>query len=459
LESLVDRAGPILRKKEDNVKTAAYKSLADYWKDKKREFIDSCDRCGACMEVCPIISWTQLGKDDSVTAAERFLSFLETGKDAEAIKDFMTSCLKCGYCAEVCSLGPKLHHTAKDFVYSDLEDRGYGIMKVVAELPENPESIWKFFSAISPKPQDRYENWLMKIPENPPQTDLVYYASCATAAFTDWMFDMLNIIKMTGRDFLAISPFDNDLCCGCMHMMSGQMAIAEERSRKLVAALSKFKPKLVVLGCLHTHWWLRDYVIDFAPFDFKVQNEIQFIADNLDRLPFKKRNGEVTVAYHDSCGIGKWTREWDAPRKVLNAIPGVKYVELPRNRNNAACCGLAAPKDLQDKMLCDRLDEVKKAGATLFTSVCVGCNMGYMRHEEKYGISSKNVVCFVAESLGINTKDVILEYTKMGAPDLIAPVVRENIERTAYVNYTEEQTRKLLKRYLYPPRTMGLHDE
>jgi len=439
--------------------TAAYKSLRDYWKDKKLEFIDSCTHCGKCMEVCPIQGYTQLAADDPVTAADRFLSFLETGQDVEAIADFMTHCLKCGYCAEVCAMGPHLHHIAKDFVYSDLEDLGHGIKKVIAEIPENPESIWKFYTAISPKPQDYYDNWLMEIPENPPQVDLVYFASCATAGFSDWLFDMLDITKMTGHEFVAISPFDNDLCCGCMHMMTGLMDIAERRSKALVDALAKFKPKLVVTGCLHTHWWLRDFVKDFYPYDFEVQNEVQFIADNLDRLPFKQTNDEVTVAYHDSCGIGKWTREWDAPRKILDAMPGVKYVELPRNRNNAACCGLAAPKELQDNMICSRLEEVKNAGATIFSTICVGCSMGFMRHEKEYGITSNTLMSFVAERLGIGNKSVLNEYIKMGDPELIYPVVLEHIKRTPFVDYSEEQVKKLLKRYFFAPRTMGLHDE
>jgi len=441
------------------VTTAPYKSLRDYWKDKKQEFIDSCDHCGKCMEVCPTRGYTQLADDDPVTAAERFLSFLETGEDVEAMADFMFHCLKCGYCAEVCSMGTHLHHTAKDFAYSELEDLGYGIEKIKAEVPENPEQIWKFFSAISPKPEDRYDNYLTQIPENPPQVDLIYVVSCGTAGFTDWLFDMMDIIKATGRDFVALSPFHNDLCSGCMHMMNGQMDISERRTKHMIDTLSKFKPKTVVFGCLHAHWWMQGWVPEFYPYDFKVQNEVQFIADNLDSLHFKEKDEKVTVAYHDSCGIGKWTREWDAPRKILNAMPGVNYVELPRNRNNAACCGLAAPKELQDSMICDRLDEVKKAGATVFSSVCVGCMMGYRRHQDEYGINSNLIMSYVADQLGTANKDMIGEYTKMGDPELIYPVVLENIKRTPFVDYSEEQVKKLLKRYLFPPRTLGLHDE
>ena len=44
-----------------------------------------------------------------------------------------------------------------------------------------------------------------------------------------------------------------------MRMMAGMRDVAERRSKEIVDALSKFKPKLVVTGCLHTHWWLRGW--------------------------------------------------------------------------------------------------------------------------------------------------------------------------------------------------------
>jgi len=82
-------------------------------------------------------------------------------------------------------------------------------------------------------------------------------------------------------------------------------------------------------------------------------------------LKFKKPL-DLRLTYHDSCGISRLCDPWipwkgergwmgtvspplkrrrgreglyAQPRNILNAIPGVNFVEMPRIRENAFCCG------------------------------------------------------------------------------------------------------------------------
>ena len=82
-----------------------------------------------------------------------------------------------------------------------------------------------------------------------------------------------------------------------------------------------------------------DYPLYVGPLPFEVVHLTELLVEHLDKIEL----GELaeTVTYHDPCRLGRYLGIYDEPRMVIQAIPGIKLVEMRKNKANALCCGSA----------------------------------------------------------------------------------------------------------------------
>jgi heterodisulfide reductase subunit D len=122
-----------------------------------------------------------------------------------------------------------------------------------------------------------------------------------------------------------------------------------------------------------------NFLIPDLNIDFETVHTIELLDDLI-------KKGELTienefnkkVTYHDPCHLGRHVGEYDAPRSVLNAIPGVEFVEMPQTREHSMCCGsgggyksAARVDSLQIGWL--RVQQGLGTGAETLTSTCPFC--------------------------------------------------------------------------------------
>jgi len=104
----------------------------------------------------------------------------------------------------------------------------------------------------------------------------------------------------------------------------------------------------------------------------------QYLAGLLKEEKFSLQHIKKRVAFHDPCYLGRHQGEYEAPRSILAAVPGLELVEMPRNRKNAWCCGAGggvqeAFEEYSQWIAAERFEEIKHVKAELLITSRPGC--------------------------------------------------------------------------------------
>jgi Fe-S oxidoreductase len=97
------------------------------------------------------------------------------------------------------------------------------------------------------------------------------------------------------------------------------------------------------------------------------------------KIKLNRVESEDTVyTYHDPCYLGRHNQVYDDPRDVLDAIPGLKRVEMSRCRDRSFCCGggglmLFYEPQEEQRMGVLRVKMAAEAGANVLVTACPFC--------------------------------------------------------------------------------------
>jgi len=85
-----------------------------------------------------------------------------------------------------------------------------------------------------------------------------------------------------------------------------------------------------------------------------------------------------TITFHDSCYLGRYNDVYDAPREILKSIPGVKLVEMKRNRQDGMCCGAGGglmwmEEHVGNRVNVARTEQALEVNPTIISSGCPYC--------------------------------------------------------------------------------------
>jgi Fe-S oxidoreductase len=158
----------------------------------------------------------------------------------------------------------------------------------------------------------------------------------------------------------------------------GNEFLFQELATKNIDEFVKNDVKKIVTIDPHAYNIFKNEYPDFG-LEAEVYHHTELLAKLVEegRLKPQKPVNE-TITFHDSCYLGRYNEVYEAPRTILKAIPGVKLVEMERNREKGMCCGAGGglmwmEEDTGSRINVARTEQALAANPTIISSGCPYC--------------------------------------------------------------------------------------
>jgi Fe-S oxidoreductase len=170
-------------------------------------------------------------------------------------------------------------------------------------------------------------------------------------------------------------------CNGDPARRMGNEYLYQMLAKQNIETLNRYDVSTIITSCPHCFHQIGNEYPQLGG-NYEVIHHSTYIERLLadERLPLATENGKrLTVAYHDSCYLGRYNDIYEAPRDTIRrALPVVDLVEAPRSRDRGLCCGAGGGRmfmeERQGKRInVERTEELLATGADEIAVACPFC--------------------------------------------------------------------------------------
>jgi Fe-S oxidoreductase len=402
-----------------------------------RPMMERCSNCSGCKfipfekikslrfgENCPSIGYYNFMTYSARGRFQLSQSLLDGRAEVDdTVTEAIHSCTSCGFC----DIGCKITRYNLDVLEHNIEQKAYAVEKGKILKGQKPvmDNLAKENSMIPGTKKTSRANWAkdLKMKDlSKEKAEVAFFAGCKysyDAKLQKTAQSAVKLLLAAGVDLGYLGAADN-CCAGRAHQM-GFFKEFDKSAGNNIKAFKSAGVKTVVTPCSDCYYAFKREYAKLGS-DVKVLHIVEYIDQLIQKGKIKfKKSVPMTVTYHDPCHLGRLGEEYvpwegkekkiynqihtwepkkpryngiygiyDAPRNILNAIPGVKLVEMERIREYSWCCGAGggcseSNPEFSAWTAGERIAEANETGAEAMVTACPWCKNNFVNAVDEDG--------------------------------------------------------------------------
>jgi Fe-S oxidoreductase len=347
--------------------------MKDYIVSSGAETLSMCMQCGLCANLCP---WRLVpGEVSEIFNIRKMQRQCQLGLEASGGEEELFACCACGMCQDNCPREIKIIDNVRALRSTTV---GAGFI---------PKSLRPVVNSI----RDKGNPWLgepeqraawqegLNIPAFTEDTEYLLYTCCNTCYLPRALKIAKSVVKVLQKAGVSFGVLTSEeKCCGESIRKLGDEGLFQKLANSNISLFNgKGVKKIITLSphCMDT--FKKDYP------ELGGEYEVVHYAEVLGNLLKEGKlsfPGELAkkVIYHDPCTLGRHNKIYDAPREILQAVPGLELLEFEREKSRSLCCAggggrIWAEVPMAERFANQRLEDAEQKKAEVLVTACPYC--------------------------------------------------------------------------------------
>lgn len=401
-------------------------TFAEALEARAQDVLNSCTRCGRCFEVCPMTAPAGIADRNAADVVGGVLDIIRGGSGSPAAERWAQVCSGSGSCIPACpeAVNPRFmlalarvamqrratadeQHRKGSAAFANM---GRGV-RVLSRM-QIPADVLKRFRGDSPA-------------EAAPE--VVFYTGCNVLKTPHIVLLALDILDALGVSYRVMGgPGD---CCGVLQFRTGDLDASGRIAYGTTDRFAATGANKVLAWCPTCTVQIGENVLpgrSGAP-AYDLEAFVVYLGGQLDRLrPLLRHPVEKRVGLHEHPGVARVS---ESAIRILQAIPGLEYVELAQPQVGYMCNTLQPLPAFKRDVHRGILEAAAAAKIDALAGVYHACHRELCSHESEWPFEVVNFLELVGESMGILREDRFKRLKKMQDTDAILADVMDLVEQ------------------------------